>query len=84
MIRAGDLVMVWRWPHKCPSVTYPVGKPFVVSDVRNTTSFCAKCGEVDQWQPHGYTPEGSAIPLAWLKKIDPPKVNESVEREVTA
>jgi hypothetical protein len=91
-IKVGDLVMVVRG-HECTIAVF-VGIPYTVQALhaqRNGGWRCPHCKETDI-APNEFTgaqllPDRlHAIPLSWLKKIDPPALPEDVTRdeEITA
>jgi hypothetical protein len=81
-IKVGDLVMVVRWPHPCFG---PYNKTIFQVEEIGTSAFCWKCHCVIKEPVAIYTPNCSGgpggVPLSWLKRIDPPAVPESVERD---
>ncbi len=79
-IQAGDLVMVVRWPHEHGGV---LGFTFTVAAIVPCCS-CRACGE--EFSPAAKRDDhsdgrGACLPVAWLKKIDPPAQPEAVEHE---
>lgn len=86
-IKAGDMVMLVRWPHKCSMhpTEVPFGAPFIVLDTVSALQCfgCnAKFGAGAIVKPmNGYD---LAYPLAWLKRIDPLRSDEDSKMEETA
>jgi hypothetical protein len=80
-IRAGDLVMIVRWPHEhVPSW----GAPGIVTEVIDLQpkTACPSCGRM--WPGAAYLALGCAVPVAWLRKVPrtaprPRPVNTAVE-----
>ena len=79
-IKAGDLVMVVRWP----CCGHGLGAIFQVKSVftypRGARPICVRC-----WTVHDHEPVADALypfhlaPISWLKKIDPPAESERAE-----
>jgi hypothetical protein len=82
-IKAGDLVMLVRG-HEC-LMARAGGIPFIVTKVAQSLPggfTCAACGQKGAQAglyADGY--ESRHIPLQWLKRIDPPAIPETTERE---
>jgi hypothetical protein len=76
-IGKGSLVMVVRWPHPHDPAG-ALGGVFEVGGLTDAT-YCEMCG--DHWnEPCAIIKQG-ALPLAWLRKIDPPALPEDVEHK---
>jgi hypothetical protein len=86
-IKAGDMVMVVRWPHKHiqgrSGQTFP--KVFTVERVTSLGCHCPTCRE-EFSPPEAWWDAAHAIPTAWLKRIPPLDELEDVKRdeEITA
>lgn len=81
-IRVGDLVMVVR---ECCQ-TKNLGRIDTVIELWEAPiGRCSYCGVINGHRRIAIMPENSA-PVAWLIKIDPPQIDESIEHkdEVTA
>lgn len=80
-IRVGELVMV---VHTCCGQV-PMGRVRVVSAMRETAAICDRCMHVSQGT-HATASGDGWWPIAWLKRIDPPAIPESVttDSEITA
>ena len=91
-IKVGDLVMVIRTC--CAEInnrTHPIGIPVSVKELYTAKVRCPYCGFYDETCAMARFNEKLSSgcvksPVAWLKKINPPALDESVEtkREVTA
>jgi hypothetical protein len=88
-IKAGDVVMVARMPHKCGE--YTLGHIFTVTAVFPMQWMrCPKCGVesiVRDDAAEGYDAiKGGGFPVSWLRKIDPLREPEAIPRpeEITA
>jgi hypothetical protein len=85
-IKAGDLVMMVRG-HECAmeSVGYI---PFVVTGFASPWGGgweCPKCGQrsagPNEVAAIGWFSKRIRIPISWLRKIEPPAIPETTERE---
>lgn len=78
-IKVGDLVVQVRATHEC--LTRHIGIPFIVDTVHPTTGCCGFCGARVMDDDAIGAAGGSVptIPVAWLKKIDPPAQDETTE-----
>lgn len=82
-IGVGDLVMVVRWPHEhiqhsVTGNTFP--KVFTVVGMAPWASHCPNCQHKFPG-PSAFYNETNALPVAWLKRIDPDEKLEDVKRE---
>jgi hypothetical protein len=79
-IQPGDLVIAWRT--HCDGHTAPLGKVRTVRQVKPAYDglICPGCGQEFAHSQHIARLEGGWMPLAWLRKIDPLKEPETVER----
>lgn len=78
-IKNGDLVIVARAPH-VHAVEYLHTVHFV-RRVELVRWVCADCGFEDDADFAITDRDESGFPVAWLKKIDPPKVDEGIQHE---
>ena len=81
-IKVGDLVMVVK-PKTC------CGSPKSIGRIHTVTGFyeicqCDACGYINHTTCAMVDGKHEARPLSVLKKINPPPIKESIEREVTA
>ena len=83
-IRVGDLVMVVKPRSCCPEKTR-FGVITRITKIHNEARCCKYCKKI---YPKGLvfanTLNGNGTELYRLKKINPPPIKESIEREVTA
>lgn len=81
-IKAGDLVMVVRWPHRCESSNGLFSGFIGTVEAFHPFAHC-RCGEFFNEPAARFT--GSVrrgVPVSWLKKIDPPAQSETTERSL--
>lgn len=79
-IKIGDLVTVVRWPH--PHGANILGYIFTVTGFTNACR-CPYCPEVFT-ERSAYKDPTHALPLSWLRRIDPLSKPETIEREEVA
>jgi hypothetical protein len=77
-IKVGDIAIVVRHPHCNGSA---LGMIVIVEGLHSGVSRCLKCGYTVS-EPMAVIRNNWDVPTAWLKKIDPPALDETLdERE---